>query len=203
MEKLKIVIQKQGRLTDGSLDFLNRLGLNLQPNGRELIMKSTSLPVEVILVRDDDIPTYVAQGTADFGIVGENEYKEKGFNLKVQDRLGFAKCKLVIAVPEQSKFQSISDLDRKRIATSYPKILREYLARQGVQSEIVEISGSVEIAPTLGIADGIFDITQSGRTLKENALKIISEVLNSEAILVESKIDKPLKQQFLNLIQKS
>jgi ATP phosphoribosyltransferase len=198
MEKLRIAIQKDGRLTKPSLEFLKELGIDLVPNGRQLIMKSEKYPIEVLLLRDDDIPTFVQQSAANLGLVGLNELVEQGYELNIIKKFEFAKCRLVIAVPIGSSIKKISDLMGERIATSYPNILGKFLKNQNIVASIIKISGSVESAPELGVADAIFDITQSGRTLKENGLEVLCEVFKSQAVLIGSPYNGFSTDQFLD-----
>ena len=177
--KMRIAIQNKGRLMDESVKFLKGSGLKFELNGRQLLIKCEERAVEILFVRCKDIPTYLEQGVADFGIVGENVLYEQGSDLEILESLGFGKCSLVIAAPE-----GIEDLDGERIATSYPNSLKRYLKKKGVNASVVEIGGSVEAAPTLGLADAICDITQSGRTLKENGLRVVDKILDSEAVLI-------------------
>ena len=167
---LKIAIQNKGRLNKPSLQFLKSLGLKLPENGRKLMNKCKKTGIEVLYSRSGDIPEYVSRGVADFGIVGQNVLIEKGLKVKQIKPLGFGQCKLVIAVPKQSKIQSIKDLEGERIATSYPKTLRRYLEKNQINAAIITIGGSVEAAPSLNLADAICDLTQTGTTLKDNKL---------------------------------
>lgn len=174
----RIAIQGKGRLQQLSIDFLKSIGLEFNV-GNEIVLKCDNADVEIIFVRNSDIPIYIEQAVADFGIVGRNVIFEGIYNLPVLEELGFAKCSLVIAAPEGNEY-----LDGERIATSYPNSLKRYLKEKGVNASVVEIGGSVEAAPTLGLADAICDITQSGRTLKENGLRVVDKILDSEAVLI-------------------
>lgn len=169
-----------------SLAYLKKCGLEFTENGRNLILPCKNSDIEILFVRNSDIPEYVRYGVADFGIVGKNVLMEKENNLKTVQELDFGKCSLVIAVPENSKIKTPADLDHERVATSYPRILKDFLKKQGVSASIIEIQGSVEICPSLGLADAIFDITQTGRTLKENGLKVIEKVADSQAVLIQN-----------------
>jgi ATP phosphoribosyltransferase len=198
--RIKIAIQKKGRLKEPTIGFLNSLGIEVRLNGNELIKISEDGDYEFIFVRDDDIPQYVAQGAADFGIVGLNVYEEKNSKLNILQRLSFGNCRLVIAVKNTSQIRTISDLQGERIATSYPKILTRFLKKNNINASIIEISGSVESAPDLNLADAVCDITQSGSTLKEHDLKITAEIMDSQAILIESPFISNKKKDFINLL---
>lgn len=197
---LKIAIQNNGRLSDGSISFLRSLGLKFDSNGRNLITWCKNFDLCILYVRNSDIPEYVECGVADFGIVGENVLCEKLSSLNVVKKLGFGSCRLVIAAPEDSNIETVYDLNGRRIATSYPESLSVFLRKYGVDSVIVRLNGSVEIAPGLNIAEAVCDITQTGRTLAENNLKPVIEILKSQAVLVESPFKTDEKNIFLNLI---
>lgn len=197
---LKIAIQNNGRLSDGSIAFLKSLGLKFDPNGRNLITWCKNFDLCILYVRNSDIPEYVERGVADFGIVGENVLCEKLSSLNIVKKLGFGICRLVIAAPKDSSVETVYDLNGRRIATSYPESLSVFLRKYGVNSVIVRLNGSVEIAPGLNIADAVCDITQTGRTLAENNLKPVIEILKSQAVLVESPFKTDEKNIFLNLI---
>jgi len=183
-QKLKIAIQKSGRLNDDSIRILKECGIGFNDGMNKLKAEAMNFPLEVFFLRDDDIPQYVEDGVADIGIVGENVLLEKNKDVKVVDRLGFGKCRLSIAVPKGRKYKSITELEGQRIATSYPGILSKYLKKQKVNAEIHEISGSVEIAPGIGLADAICDLVSSGSTLFMNGLKETEVVLKSEAVMI-------------------
>ncbi len=185
--KLKIAIQKSGRLNENSIKILKEAGIDFDNGLNKLKAEAFNFPLEVFFLRDDDIPQYVADGVADIGIVGENVFLEKNKDLKVIDQLGFGKCRLSIAIPKDQKYKSIQDLNGKKIATSYSTILSTYLKKNKITAEIHEISGSVEIAPSIGLADGICDLVSSGSTLFTNGLKEVEVILKSEAILVANK----------------
>jgi ATP phosphoribosyltransferase len=185
-KSIKIAVQAEGRLSIDSFKYLNNLGLYFDTNGRKYVKVCKNQNVEVLLLRDDDIPEYVYQGVADFGIVGMDVLNEQNLNVKTVTKLKFAKCRLVLAVPNTSRIQSVVDLEGERIATSYPNILKRYLEKNAVNAAIIPISGKVEITPGLNLADAIFDITQSGTTLKENGLVEIETILNSQAVLIKS-----------------
>jgi ATP phosphoribosyltransferase len=198
MEKIKIAIQKSGRLSEKSLELLEECDIKLTQGKRKLIAVSNDFPVEVLFLRDDDIPQYVADGVADIGMVGENEVLEKNKAVDIVKRLGFAKCRLSLAIPQDQQYDGPSYFQGKRIATSYPGILNRYLDEQNIRAEIEEISGSVEIAPSIGLADSIFDIVSSGSTLVSNRLKEVEVVCHSEAIIIASKNLPDAKQKILD-----
>jgi len=186
MEKLKIAIQKSGRLSDNSLELFTEAGINLTNGNRRLISVSSNFPVELLFIRDDDIPQYVADKVADIGIVGENVILEKLYPVRVVHRLGFARCRLSLAIPKSEDYFSRDYFNGKKIATSYPGILKKYLTDNHLNADIHHISGSVEIAPGIGLADAIFDIVSSGSTLISNGLKEVEKVVDSEAVLIAS-----------------
>ena len=199
-ERQRIAIQKSGRLYQASMDFLTARGLSFPANGKSLILPCENSDIDLLLLRDDDIPEYVRAGVADFGIVGQNVLAEKGIDLAVVEKLDFGRCKLVIAVPEESKIRKPEDLAGKRIATSYPKLLTTFLQKSGVEAIIVPISGSTEITPELDLADAICDIVQTGSTLKAHDLVPICVIMESQAVLVESPQSKQAKKRFLSQI---
>lgn len=184
---LKIAVQKSGRLSDDSLSLVKECGIKFYNGTGKLISASTNFPVEFLFLRDDDIPGYVADGVADLGIVGENEMVEKGKDVSVLKKLGFSKCRLSLAIPRGVAYEDVTYFQGKSIATSYPRILEDYLQANGISSDIHEISGSVEIAPSIGLADGICDIVSSGSTLMMNGLKEVEEIFKSEAVLIANK----------------
>jgi len=196
---LRIAVQSHGRLSEPSLEFLRSLGLEFRTNGRVLITSCENLSLDILHLRDDDIPEYVSRQVADFGIVGENVLREKGAKVKVLKKLGFGRCSLVIAVPENSSLRSPADLEGERIATTYPKILAGFLKEKKINAAIIPIEGSVEIAPSLNLADAICDLTQTGKTLKEHHLVPIVKILDSEAVLIESPAVKKEKSEFFDL----
>lgn len=201
MEKLKVAVQKSGRLSEKSLELLGECDIKLTQGKRKLIAVSNDFPLEVLFLRDDDIPQYVADGVADIGIVGENEVLEKDKNVIVAKRLGFAKCRLSLAIPQGTGYKGNEWFNGKRIATSYPNILSKYLKDNNLSAEIEEISGSVEIAPSIGLADSIFDIVSSGSTLVSNRLKEVEIVCHSEAVIVSAVTLAESKKKMLdNLI---
>lgn len=196
-KNLKIAIQKSGRLNGPSRKFLASLGLRFGKPGKSLALKCTNQPIDLLNVRDDDIPKYVSESIVDFGIVGIDVLKESGKNAKIVKKLGFCQCKLVIAVPRNSNIRTIRDLNNTRIATSYPRILSNYLTTQKIKARIVVIQGSVELTPYLQAADAVCDITETGRTLKEFNLLSIKTILNSQAVLIESPTLKPAGSKLL------
>ena len=185
--KLKIAIQKSGRLSEDSVLLLKKCGVRFNHGLGKLKTESENFPIEIFFLRDDDIPEYVADGVADIGIVGENVLLETGKQVETIEKLGFGKCRLSLAVPRAFVYNSPLDLDGKRIATSYPNILTDFLREKGVAAEIHTISGSVEIAPGIGLADAICDLVSSGSTLFTNGLREVETVLQSEAVLVARK----------------
>jgi len=198
MKKLRIAIQKSGRLSEKSINLLKEAGVSLTNGERKLLAQSGSFPIEVLYLRDDDIPQYVEDGVADIGIVGENVFAEKGKEADIVERLGFSRCRLSLAVPKQVNYEGLEFFEGKKIATSYPVILEEFLNEKGVNAEIHEISGSVEIAPGIGLADGIFDIVSSGSTLISNGLTEVDVVMKSEAVVIGNRDMEPEKKEILN-----
>jgi ATP phosphoribosyltransferase len=184
---IRIAVQKSGRLSDDSLSLIKECGIKFYNGTGKLKSTSTNFPVEFLFLRDDDIPGYVADGVADLGIVGQNEVVEKDKDVLTLKTLGFSKCRLSLAIPKGEDYPGVSYFQGKNIATSYPKILGDYLKAEGIDAEIHEISGSVEIAPSIGLAEGIFDIVSSGSTLMMNGLKEVEEVFKSEAVLIGNK----------------
>ncbi|WP_207420417.1 ATP phosphoribosyltransferase [Desertivirga brevis] len=203
MKTLKIAIQKSGRLNEKSVELLKNCGLNFENYKSSLISPVSNFPLEILFLRDDDIPEYVQDGIADLGIVGENVICETEVDVAYLQRLGFGKCSLKLAVPNQANYQSLSDLNGKAIATSYPSILKKFLADNNIQSEIRTISGSVEISPGLGLSDAICDLVSTGGTLKSNGLKAFGDVLHSEAVLIGRKGEEndPLIIELIQRIQ--
>ncbi len=185
--KLKIAIQKSGRLSEDSLKLLKECGIDINTGLNKLKTEAYNFPLELFFLRDDDIPQYIEDGVADIGIVGENVLLEKNKKVKTVEKLGFGKCRLSIAIPKDKSFKSIKDLNGSKIATSYSNILAKYLKEQKVKAEIHEISGSVEIAPSIGLADAICDLVSSGSTLLSNGLKEVEVILRSEAVLIATK----------------
>lgn len=194
---IKIAVQKSGRLSEKSIDLLNRCGIKVNSKG-SLKAKASNFDLEVLYLRDDDIPKYVAEGIADLGIVGENVLQETGLDLKTILPLGFGKCRLSLALPREWDYSGINDFQGKRIATSYPKILKQFLDGKGIAVEIEEISGSVEIAPSIGLADGICDLVSSGSTLLKNGLKEVEVLMQSESVLIGQKETQADKQALID-----
>ncbi len=198
MDKIKIAIQKSGRLNEDSIKLLKEAGINLSNGVNKLKTEAANFPMEIFFLRDDDIPQYVEDGVADIGIVGENVFLEKNKKVAIVDHLGFGKCRLSIAVPKNEQYSTIKDLEGKRIATSYAVILSEYLKKHKVNAEIHDISGSVEIAPGIGLADAICDLVSSGSTLFMNGLKEVEVILKSEAVLIGNNTISEGKKAILN-----
>ena len=186
--KLKIALQKSGRLSEESLELLKKCGVNFSNGLGKLRSEANNFPLEIFFLRDDDIPQYIEDGVADIGIVGENVLLEENRDVQTVEKLGFGKCRLSLAVPKAVDYKSVEDFNGKRIATSYPRILNDFLKQNNVKSEIHTISGSVEIAPGIGLADAVCDLVSSGSTLFTNGLKEVKTVLKSEAVLV-SRLD--------------
>ncbi|EOZ98371.1 ATP phosphoribosyltransferase [Indibacter alkaliphilus LW1] len=184
---IRIAVQKSGRLSEDSLSLIKECGIKFYNGTGKLKSTSTNFPIEFLYLRDDDIPGYVADGVADLGIVGENELVEKDKDVQVLKKLGFSKCRLSLAIPKGEEYTNIHHFQGKSIATSYPKILGDYLESQNVHADIHEISGSVEIAPSIGLAEGICDIVSSGSTLMMNGLKEVDVIFKSEAVLISNK----------------
>ena len=184
---LRIAVQAKGRLYDETMSFLEESDIKLSAGKRTLLVQSANFPLEVLFLRDDDIPQSVATGIADIGIVGENEFVEKGEDAEIVKRLGFSKCRLSLAVPKDIEYKGVEWFNGKKIATSYPGILDSYLKEKGVKAEIHVITGSVEVSPGIGLADAIFDIVSSGSTLVSSSLKEVEVVMRSEALLIGNK----------------
>lgn len=187
MSKLKIAIQKSGRLSENSLNLLKECGIKFPNGGGKLITESTNFPLEILYLRDDDIPQYVEQKVADIGIIGENVFVESAKQIDVIEKLGFSACRLSLAVPKETQYTDLRYFNGKKVATSYPVILENYFQQNNISAIIEFISGSVEIAPGIGLADGICDIVSSGSTLRSNGLKEVENVMNSQAVLVASE----------------
>lgn len=181
---LKIAIQAKGRLNEDSMQLLADSGTEVAPSKRKLIARASGFPLEVLYLRDDDIPQAVEMGVADAGIVGMNEVAERGSEVEVALRLGFGRCRISLAVPREVDYNGLQWFNGKRVATSYPRILTDFFMQHGINAEIHEIAGSVEIAPTVGMADAIFDIVSSGGTLIQNGLREVEQVFPSEAALI-------------------
>ena len=195
---LRIAIQKSGRLSESSLNLIKDCGIRFSNGGGKLKSASHNFPMELLFLRDDDIPGYVEDGVADIGIVGENEMAEKKKDIDLVKRLGFSKCRLSLAIPKADNYNRLHDLEGKSIATSYPNILNSYLREKGVKAEIHGISGSVEIAPGIGLADAICDIVSSGSTLLANGLKEVESIFQSEAVLIANRTLETTKQDLLD-----
>ncbi len=198
MSFLRIAIQKKGRLSEDSLKMISECGIKYPKTGGLLKADAYNFPIEFLYLRDDDIPGYVADGTADIGIVGENVYVETGKSVKVVKKLGFSKCRLSIGMPKDFKYTGPSDLHNKKIATSYPVILGNWLNENNIQADIHEISGSVEIAPSIGLADAVCDIVSTGSTLISNGLKETEAIFKSEAVLIAHNNLSEEKQSILD-----
>ena len=188
MKKIRIAIQKSGRLNEDSLQILKDCGISIDNGKDQLKASSRNFPLEVFYLRNGDIPQYLRDGVVDIAIIGENVLIEKGQDIIVAEKLGFSKCKVSLAVPKSIKYQSVQDFEGKRIATSYPNTVENYLKEKGVKAELHIINGSVEIAPNIGLADAICDIVSSGSTLFKNNLKEVEVMLNSEAVLAVSPL---------------
>ncbi|MGQ7870617.1 ATP phosphoribosyltransferase [Sunxiuqinia sp. sy24] len=198
MTQLRIAIQTKGRLNEDSMQLIGEAGIKINLGKRKLLAAAKNFPLEVLFLRDDDIPQAVADQVADIGIVGENEMLEKKENVKVIKRLGFSKCRLSLAIPKTEDYPGIEWFNGKKIATSYPVILKDFLDKNNVKADIHVISGSVEIAPGIGLADAIFDIVSSGSTLVSNRLKEVEVALYSEAVLVAPQELSTEKQAILD-----
>lgn len=195
---IRIAIQKKGRLKEQSLDFIRSLGFEVPPAGEHtFIVPCVDADVEILHVRNGDVPQYVMSGAADFGIVGGDVLYEDRFEVKVLRELGFGECELVVAVPNRSAIGEVADLEGERIATSYPNSLRKFLKKCDVNASIITIRGSVEIAPALDLADGVCDLTQTGKTLKENDLRIVATLRSFRATLIESPLSRVAKERFM------
>lgn len=184
---LRIAVQSKGRLYEDTMSLLAEADIKISASKRTLLVQSTNFPVEVLYLRDDDIPQSVATGVADLGVVGENEYIERGGGSDIVSRLGFSKCRLSLAIPKDIDYQGLEWFNNKIIATSYPVILKDFLDKNNINAEIHVITGSVEISPGIGLADAIFDIVSSGSTLVSNNLREVEVVMESEALLIGSK----------------
>ena len=196
---IRIAIQKSGRLNTDSLALLKSCGITVDNGKDQLKAKARNFPLEVFFLRNGDIPQYLRDGVVDLAIVGSNLLVEKGTDLEVIESLGFSKCKVSIAIPKENSFSGVSDLEGKKIATSYPNTVNQFLKEKGVEADIHVISGSVEIAPNIGLADAICDIVSSGSTLFKNNLKEVIEILTSEAVLVQAP---NLNEEQILLIEK-
>lgn len=198
---IRLAIQKSGRLSEDSLALIRECGIGFVSSSYKLKTEATNFPLEILFLRDDDIPGYVQDGVADLGIVGQNVLVEAGLPQLEVEPLGFSKCRLSLAVPRGAAYGSIADLEGMNIATSYPQILGGYLAGQGVRAQLHTISGSVEIAPSIGLADAICDIVSSGSTLLGNGLREVETVFRSEAVLIANRQLSPEKQDLLEQLR--
>lgn len=201
MSKLKIAVQKSGRLHDDSMKILKEIGISIDNGKDQLKASARNFPLEVFYLRNGDIPQYLRDGVVDAAIIGENVLIEKGNDLTIVERLGFSKCKVSIAVPKSSKANSLKDLEGKRIATSYPNTVNQFLEKEHIKANLHIINGSVEIAPNIGLADGICDIVSSGSTLFKNGLKEVEVLLKSEAVLATSPKISTDNQALIDKIQ--
>ena len=197
MEKLKIAIQKTGRLSEKSLQLLSECGIKVSNSDRKLRTEARNFPMEILFLRDDDIPQYVENGVADIGILGENEVWEKEKEVDEIEKLGFGNCRLSLAIPKDEEYTGLEYFRGKRIATSYPKILGKFFSKKGIDVKIEELGGSVEIATGIGLADGIFDIVSTGSTLIMNGLKEVEAIIKSEAVLIANKQLTPARRELL------
>ena len=200
MNTLKIAIQKSGRLHDESIQILKDCGISIYNGNDQLKITASNFPLEVYYLRNSDIPQYLIDGVVDIAIVGDNLLVEKGQNIQIAEKLGFSKCKVSVAVPKNFNYNSIQDLNGLRVATSYPKTVIDYFSSKGISVDIHQISGSVEIAPNIGLSDAIVDIVSSGSTLFKNGLKEVEVILKSEAVLaVSPQISEEAKQVLAKL----
>lgn len=184
---LRIAIQSKGRLNEESTALLREIGINIDDSKRKFLAKAPNFPLELLYMRDDDIPQVVSCGTASLGIVGENEVAEKGLEVEIVRKLGFGACRISLAIPKEYEYTGPSWFNGRRIATSYPNILQKFLDKNGIRAQVETITGSVEIAPAAGIADAIFDIVSSGGTLVSNGLREVEKLFYSEAVLIANK----------------
>lgn len=195
---LRIAVQSKGRLYDETMALLQEADIKISSSKRILLVQSTNFPIEVLFLRDDDIPQSVATGVADLGIVGENEFLERGEDAEIIRRLGFSKCRLSLAIPKDIDYPGLKWFEGKKVATSYPEILRNFMKENGINTDIHVITGSVEIAPGINLADAIFDIVSSGSTLVSNRLKEVEVIMKSEALLIGNKHLSEEKKEVLN-----
>lgn len=195
---LRIAIQSKGRLFEETMELLSETGIRLNNIKRTLLVPAKDFPVEILFLRDDDIPQAVATGVADIGIVGENEYIEKDEKALIAKRLGFSKCRLSLAIPKDEDYKDLNWFNGKKIATSYPRILSAFLVKNNIDAEVHVITGSVEISPSIGLSDAIFDIVSSGGTLVSNRLKEVEVVIRSEALLITNEKLSSEKQSILD-----
>lgn len=197
---IRIAIQSKGRLNEETVGLLESIGIRIDDAKRKFLSKSRNFPIEVLYMRDDDIPQLVANGTATLGIVGLNEVVERGFDVRIVEKLGYSRCRISLAVPKSADYVDVSWFEGKKIATSYPNILSRFLKEKGISAEIEVITGSVEIAPAAGIADAIFDIVSSGSTLTANGLVEVENVFESEAVLISGGVLDAGEQEVLDEI---
>lgn len=195
---LRIAVQSKGRLFDDTICLLTEAGIKIPSSKRTLLVESPNFPLEVLYLRDDDIPQSVATGVADLGIVGQNELLERGEDVRTVKTLGFSRCRLSLAIPKGVEYSGLSWFDGRKVATSYPNILRRFFAENGVSAEIHVITGSVEISPGIGLADAIFDIVSSGSTLVSNNLREVEVVMRSEAVLIANNELSAEKRELLD-----
>lgn len=195
---LRIAVQSKGRLFEDTMNLLSEADIKISSSKRTLLVQASNFPLEVLYLRDDDIPQSVASGVADIGVVGENEYLERDEDADIISRLGFSKCRLSLAIPKEVNYPGVEWFEGKRIATSYPVILRKFLQEKGLKADIHVITGSVEISPGIGLADAIFDIVSSGSTLVSNNLREVEIVTKSEALLIGNKQMDAEKKEILN-----
>lgn len=201
MSKLKIAVQKSGRLNEDSMNILKAIGISIDNGKDQLKASARNFPLEVFYLRNGDIPQYLRDGVVDAAIIGENVLVEKGEDITIVERLGFSKCRVSIAVPKASDAKSLTDLEGKRIATSYPNTVNQFLKKAGIKANLHIINGSVEIAPNIGLADAVCDIVSSGSTLFKNGLKEIDKLLISEAVLATSPKISEANQAIIDKIQ--
>ena len=198
---LRIAVQSKGRLFEDTINLLTEADIKVSATKRTLLVQASNFPLEVLYLRDDDIPQCVASGVADLGVVGENEFVERGEDANVIEHLGFSKCRLSLAIPKEIDYPGLEWFNGKKIATSYPNILRQFMQQNGIQTDIHVINGSVEISPGIGLADGIFDIVSSGSTLVSNNLREVEVVMHSEALLIGNKsMDKAKKKTLQEML---
>ena len=198
MTKLKVAIQKSGRLSEKSLALLSECGIKISNGGRKLKTEAKNFPMEILFLRDDDIPQYVELGVADIGILGQNEVWEKEKEVDEIEKLGFGNCRLSLAIPKDEEYTGLDYFNGKSIATSYPKVLDKFFSVKGIDVKIEELGGSVEIATGIGLADAIFDIVSTGSTLIMNGLKEVEAIIKSEAVLIANKNLNEEKQALLD-----
>ena len=199
--RLKIAIQKDGRITDESIGLLKAMGLDFDIRSRALFSPCRNFPLDILAVRDDDIPEYVQDSVSEFGVVGENIVVEKEAQVEIVHRLGFGKCRLAICVPRGGKIANLAGLNGKRVATSYPRTVRKFFRDERIEAEVVEISGSVEITPALDVADATCDIISTGSTARMNGLEVIHTIMSSEAVLITSSTANKSPEQLRSVEQ--